>query len=340
MKILITGGCGFVGSNLCLFLKDKIKNSEVASVDYLIKDYSYLNKIRLNNQKIKNYKLDIRKKNSLDKLKKFDVIIDCCAEPAVELSKNDIFNSVQTNLIGTLNVLEKVRKDKSKLIFLSSSRVYPILESNKKFNYLKKKFKRNIFFNENTNILGKKTIYGFSKISSEALIEEYNYLYDFKYIINRFGLITGSWQFGKVEQGLVSLWLWRHFKKKNLSYNGYQGTGSQIRDVLYIEDLCNLILLQIQSFDKIYNQVFCVGGSKKNAINLRQLTQRCQNITGNFVKIKKNKSTSIYDIPYFISSNVKVNKFYKWKPKYNLDVLLKNLYNWMLSNEKVINKYF
>ncbi len=124
MKILITGGCGFVGSNLCLFLKKK--KHKITSLDNLSRKGSLYNLDLLKKKKIKNLKIDIQNFKRISKLPKFDLIIDCCAEAAVEISKNQIDKVINTNLIGTINILKKVKKDKSKIIFLSSSRINPI----------------------------------------------------------------------------------------------------------------------------------------------------------------------------------------------------------------------
>ena len=140
--------------------------------------------------------------------------------------------------MSTVNVLEKAKKDKSKVIFISSSRIFPIETSYIKFKKYKQ-FKRCLTYSENSNFSGQKTIYGFTKYASERLIEEYEYSEKIKYIINRCGLITGPGQYGKVEQGLVSLWMWRHINKMNLSYKGYNGKGEQVRDILFIEDFVN-----------------------------------------------------------------------------------------------------
>ena len=135
MKIIVTGGCGFVGSNICLFLKNL--SFEVISVDNLSKIYSKLNLKRLNSLNIKNYNIDVSDKNKFIKLNyKSDIIIDCCADPAVESSRKDILKNVNNNFITTYNVLEKVKKDDSKLIFLSTSRIYPIKDSHQKFGDL------------------------------------------------------------------------------------------------------------------------------------------------------------------------------------------------------------
>ena len=102
-SILITGGCGFIGSNLSEYLHKN--NYLVYSLDNLSRKGSYLNYLRLKKLGVKNFKIDIRKK--LKKIPKFDLIIDCCAETSVEISKKHSQKVFNTNLVGTLNILEK-----------------------------------------------------------------------------------------------------------------------------------------------------------------------------------------------------------------------------------------
>jgi CDP-paratose 2-epimerase len=334
-SILITGGCGFVGTNLAIYLQKKLKNFSIYSVDNLKKKYSKFNLDILKKKKIKNFKIDISSSKFLKLKKKFNFIIDCSADPAVENSKENTKSVFNNNLKTTLNILEKTRKDKSNIIFISSSRVYPIMESYKKF---RSKFSSN--FDENTNTNGVKSIYGFTKYASELLIKEYSYIFDIKFIINRSGIITGPLQFGKVEQGLVSLWLWRHLNNLKLNYIGYGGKGSQIRDILYIDDFSLLIKKQILGFEKNNNKLFCIGGGKKNSLTLRQLTEKCQEITSNYLKIGFYKKTSKYDIPIFISSNKQIKKNYNWSPKTNIDEILKFNLSWMKKNYKRIKRFF
>ena len=270
------------------------------------------------------------------------MIIDCCAEAAVEISKKDIDRVVNTNFIGTLNILKKVKKDNSKIIFLSSSRVYPIKEINNvvKKKVIKSKLKIKKLFDEKDNIKGPKTIYGLSKLSSEMLVEEFSYAFGIKFIINRCGVISGPLQFGKQDQGFVSLWIWSHYNKNKLKYIGYGGFGNQVRDVLHIYDLCELIFLQINNINKINNRMFTVGGSKKSFTSLRQLTKICEKITKNKIKFAKVSKTSIYDIPYFITKNNQVMKTYGWKPKRNIYKVVKDTYLWLKNNKSKINNYF
>ena len=110
MKVLITGGCGFVGSNLAIYFKEKKICSKIDSLDNLSRKGSALNHLRLKKNKIKNYKIDISNTLRILNLPKYDLIIDCCAEAAVEASKKDMDRVFNTNLIGTYNVLKKCAK--------------------------------------------------------------------------------------------------------------------------------------------------------------------------------------------------------------------------------------
>lgn len=340
MKILITGGCGFVGSNLALFLKKK--GFTVHTLDNLTRKGSKYNSNLLKKQKIKNYKINISNIKKIKSLPKYDLILDCCAEAAVEISKNDFDKVINTNLIGTINILKKSKNDKSKIIFISSSRIYPLEEMNKiiKNKNLKSKIKISKMFSEKDKIIGPKTIYGLTKLCSEMLIEEFSYAYKLKYLINRCGVISGPLQFGKQDQGFVSLWIWRHLNKKKLSYIGYGGYGNQIRDVLHIDDLSELILLQIKNINKINNKLFTVGGSKNSYTSLSQLTKLCQKITGNKIKMGKVSKTSSYDIPYYLSDNTHVSNTYRWKPKRNINQVVMDTFLWLKKNKPIIKKYF
>ena len=340
MKILITGGCGFVGTNIALFLKKK--EFHVSTLDNLSRKGSRYNLKLLIKNKIKNYKLDIENYKKIERLPFFDLVIDCCAEAAVEVSRHKIDKVINTNLIGTLNILKKIKKDNSKIIFLSSSRIYSINNINRIINkkILKKKLSVNKLINENFSIQGPKTLYGLTKLSSEMFIEEFSYAFGIKYIINRCGVISGPLQFGKQDQGFVSLWIWRHLNKENMTYIGYGGLGHQVRDVLHIADLCELLFIQIKKFNKIYNKLFTVGGSKKSYTSLINLTKICEKITNNKINFNSKRKTSIYDIPYYITDNKNISKTYGWKPKRDIYDVAMDTFIWLSKNKKNIKKYF
>ena len=342
MRILITGGCGFVGSNLSIFLKKNLKKAKIESLDSLFRNGSKINKERLKKLNIINHKIDIKNYKKISKLKKFDLVIDCCAEPAIETSSKDPDRIINTNLIGTYNLLKKCVVDNSNIIFLSTSRVYSIksLRSLIKIKNIKNKINIKSKINESFETSLPKSLYGSSKLCSEDLIKEFNYSDNVKYIINRFGVISGPWQFGKQDQGFVALWLSRYLNKKKLSYIGFGGHGNQVRDVIHIDDVCEIILKQIKKFSIIKNELFNIGGGLKNSLSLKDLSKKCKTITKNTIKLNKIRKTSIYDVPYYISDNTKIKRFYDWEPKKNIDIILMDIYNWLVSNKFLLKKYF
>lgn len=330
---MITGGCGFIGSNIAIFLKKKIKKSVIHSLDNLSRNSSKINLRRLKKKKITNFNVDISDIKKINSLIKYDIIIDCCAEASVEASKTDTNRVFFTNLVGTFNILEKAKKDKSKIIFLSTSRVYSINKICAKAKNINKK-KYNFKIDENFSKESPISLYGFTKLSSERLIQEYFYSNNLKYIINRFGVVSGPWQFGKQDQGFISLWLWRHLNKKKLSYVGFDGLGNQVRDVIHVYDVCELILEQINKIDKINNKIFNVGGGIKNSITLKQLTSKVQKITKNNIKIGRKLKTSIYDIPYYVTNNKKIYYYYNWRVKKNIDDILNDTFQILSKNKQ------
>ena len=134
MKILITGGCGFVGANLALFLYSK--GFDINTLDNLSRKGSKYNLSLLKKKKIKNYNFDIANYNKFKKLPKYDLIIDCCAEPSVLASiksTKEAERVFKSNLLGTFYTCQKCLLDKSNIIFISTSRVYSMKLINKKF---------------------------------------------------------------------------------------------------------------------------------------------------------------------------------------------------------------
>jgi len=337
MRILITGGCGFVGSNLAIFLKKKLKSSKIISLDNLFRKGSEVNLKRINFHKIKNFKYDIENYNKIKRLPKIDLVLDCCAEPSIEVSKKDPDRVINTNFLGTYNILKKCINDNAKIIFLSSSRVYSISALRKivKNLNLNKKLKINKKIDENFSTQGVKSLYGLSKLSSEELIKEFNYVSNIKYIINRLGVITGPWQFGKQDQGFVSMWVGRHMFKRKLSYIGFGGKGNQVRDIIHIKDVCNIILKQIKLFNKVNNKTFNIGGGLRNAISLNELTLFCQELTKTKISFSRKKNTSLYDIPYYVTNNSQIKKYYKWAPRYSKKDIINDIFNWIKMNKKL-----
>ena len=348
LRILIAGGCGFVGSSLAISFKESYPNYKIYSLDNLKRLGSELNIKRLKEKEIDFIHGDVRNKDDFESLPNIDVLIDCAAEPSVLSGINSSPDYViNTNLIGTINCLNFARKNKAKFIFLSTSRVYPIENLNKiKYNELENRFaisnnqtlkgvsSRGI--NENFGIDGARSFYGASKLSSELIIQEYNEFYGLKSIINRCGVLTGPWQMGKVDQGVVVLWIAKHFWKKELNYIGFGGKGKQVRDILHVNDLFNLLDIQINNFKDYNGKTFNVGGGTEVSISLRELTKICESITGNKIKINKIQKNRSADIPIYISDNSKVQELSSWRPEINPTQTIMDTFNWLKSNESIL----
>ena len=100
-----------------------------------------------------------------------------------------------------------------------------------------------------------------------------------------------------------------------------------------------VVFLYIKKMKTTYNQTFNIGGGLKNSISLKDLTKRCTDITGNRIKIKKIKKTSIFDIPYYVTDNKKIFKYYKWRPTKSVDLIVKDIYQWLINNYKLKKKF-
>ena len=116
------------------------------------------------------------------------------------------------------------------------------------------------------------------------LVEEYADAYGLKFIVNRCGLLTGPWQMAKSDQGVMALWMAAHYFRRELSYIGFQGTGKQVRDVLHIDDFCDLLVDQIRHFTRYRGRCYNVGGGLANSLSLQETTRLCVEITGNTIR--------------------------------------------------------
>lgn len=344
-QILITGGAGFVGSTLCLSLKQKYPNYTIHALDNLRRRGSELNISRLRNAGVNFVHGDIRNMEDLQQFEHLDVIIDASADPSVLSGINSpIYPLLNSNLFGTVNCLELADQKKAQFIFLSTSRIYPIksLEA-ANFNELDTRFVwsdnqtiRGISSNgvsEDFPLEGSRSFYGATKLASEYLITEYNELRGMKTVINRCGVISGPWQMGKVDQGVLVLWLARHFFKGNLGYIGYGGTGKQMRDVMHADDLFELIDHQIHHADLYNGGIYNVGGGSDVSFSLVELTAMCEEITGNKISIQSVKENRVADIRIYVSDYAKLHALTGWKPKKNMMTLLSETFDWMKENE-------
>jgi CDP-paratose 2-epimerase len=132
---------------------------------------------------------------------------------------------------------------------------------------------------------GPRTLYGATKLAAELLVAEYASNFGMRSVINRCGVIAGPWQMGKVDQGVFTYWVLGHYFRRELRYIGYGGLGKQVRDLLHVDDLADLIEDQLLRPERWDGRTLNVGGWRDFSLSLRETTELCREITGNTIEV-------------------------------------------------------
>ena len=339
--IVVTGGAGFVGSRLAMGLCGHYEDIRVVALDNLKRRGSELNLTRLQRAGVEFRHGDIRSLEDLSGLGDVDLILECSAEPSVLAGYGESPEYVvNTNLLGTINCLEFARRHKAGIIFLSTSRVYPIArlneiawrETDTRFVLEAEQPMAGVSeagISEDFPLQGVRSMYGATKLCSELVMQEYLAMYDIPGIINRCGIITGPWQMGKVDQGVVVLWVARHLFGKPLKYIGYGGQGKQVRDMIHIDDLLRLVLHQIDHLTELSGGTFNVGGGVEVSASLCELTALCEEITGYRIPIENEPENRVADVPIYITDHRRVTEATGWQPERNVRNILEEICEWI-----------
>ncbi len=350
-SVLITGGAGFVGSSLAVRLRAFWPDISVTCVDNLHRRGSKLNLHRLAKAGVKFDRGDVRFPDTF-KDSRFDLMIDAAAEPSVMagLGGGDTKYVVDTNLGGTLNVLEAARRYGAALLFISTSRVYPLASlrairlSNaaSRFEISMRQSLPGITtkgISELFPLQGARTLYGATKYASEIVAGEYAAQYGIKLLIDRCGVIAGPWQMGRVDQGIVSLWVSAHHYSRPLSYIGYG--GKQVRDLIHIDDFVDLVIAQMRSNIISWDgSIYNVGGGRDISVSLLELTTMVREITGKKIKINHVPTVRPGDVPLYITDSASVRHKFKWKPKKSALDIVSDTTRWVVDNQKVLSGIF
>jgi len=348
MRILITGGAGFVGSFLAIALKQNYPSYEIFCLDNLRRKGSELNLARLGKQGINFIHGDIRNKEDFDTLPIVDSVIEASAEPSVLAGLNGSPDYlINTNLFGTVNCLNYAVKCKANFIFLSTSRIYPIktlealdfIESETRFELTDNQKIKGVSAKgiaEDFPLDSARSLYGTTKLASELIIQEYKEFYNLKTVINRCGVLTGPWQMGKVDQGVMVLWIAKHFFEQQLAYIGYGGTGKQTRDILHVADLYRLIDWQLHNIDKVNGEILNAGGGVEVSVSLQELTEICQKVTGKTIPINTVVENRPADIRLYVTDNSKVTALTGWKPEIGVEQIVEEIHEWLAENREAL----
>ena len=295
-RVLITGGAGFIGASVALELAARHPAWEIVALDNLHRRGAELNLSRLREGGVRFVHGDVREPDDLQAVDGFDALVECSAEPSVMAGVDGATGFlVRTNLLGAYHCLEEATRHGAQVLFLSTSRVYPVAALNS-LAYVEEETRFELVsdqalpgasehgVSERFPLEGARTLYGASKLSAELLIAEYAESFGLRTVIDRCGVVAGPWQMGKVDQGVFTHWMLAFYFRRPLSYLGFGGTGKQVRDLLHVADLVELVDDQLLRPEHWSGAVVNVGGGAAMSLSLRETSLLCREITGHDLK--------------------------------------------------------
>ena len=339
MKLLITGICGFVGGTLARAFRESSDSIQVMGVDNFIRPGSELNRRELARLGIKIQHADVRNAADFETLPAADFVIDAAANPSVLAGVDGQTSSRQLlehNLWGTVNILEYCKTHRAGLILLSTSRVYSVPP----LAALPVEIHQQAFrpkagapwpagltaagVNETFSTAPPLSLYGSSKLASEAIALEYGETFNFPVWINRCGVLAGAGQFGRADQGIFSYWIHAHRRRRPLKYIGFDGQGCQVRDGLHPRDLLPVLRAQMEYRGQDRPRIANFSGGAANAMSLAQLTGWCDARFGPHA-VSSEAQPRPFDIPWMVLDPALAAKQWNWSPKISLPQVLEEI---------------
>ena len=342
MKILITGGAGFIGCNAaarCIRRGDK-----VIVLDNLSRPGANLNLEWL--KTIGPFEFiegDIRDFALLKQLfshqGELDSVLHLAAQVAVTTSVTDPRDDFEVNALGTFNVLEAVRGSglSPAIIFSSTNKVYGNLDDMP----VREEENRYVFGGDKSAVpegqpLDFHSPYGCSKGSADQYVRDYSRIYGLKTVVMRQSCIYGSRQFGIEDQGWVAWFIIAALTGKQITV---YGDGKQVRDILFMDDLLDSFDAAIENIDGCAGQVFNIGGGPDNTISLLEFLALLEEFLGR----KIDYSFADWrpgDQKIYVSDITRASRELNWKPKVTNREGIKRLYDWVSKNKQTIERAF
>ncbi|MAG18442.1 MAG: dTDP-glucose 4,6-dehydratase [Candidatus Diapherotrites archaeon] len=308
-KVLVTGGCGFIGSNFVRMLLEETE-LEVVNLDLLTYAGNPENlKDVQDNERYTFVKGDIKSRADVEKaMEGVDTVFHFAAESHVDNSINDSDPFIMTNVLGTKNMMDvAMAKGVEKFIHVSTDEVYGSVEEGS---------------STEKDLLEPRNPYSASKAASDLLVLSYVNTFDFNACITRSSNNYGPYQF---PEKLIPLFVTNLMENKKVPV---YGTGENIRDWLYVKDNCKGILIAGQKGKK--GNIYNVDGG--NELSNIELTKRILNMMGKGEEmIEHVEDRKGHDLRYSLDSS-KLESF-GWKPEKNFDEGLKETVEWYKNNE-------
>ena len=322
MKLLITGGCGFLGSNLAFEAMQR--NYDLIVFDNLSRLGSVDNLDWLKSQgKFKHIHGDIRNGNDVLRLIKEyrpEAVFHLAGQVAMTTSIANPRMDFEVNAIGTHNLLEAIRlyTPEAAIIYSSTNKVYGDLEQ---YRYIENETR--FLCIDHPNGFDEKTPlefhspYGCSKGAADQYMLDYSRIFGLKTVVFRHSSMYGGRQFSTYDQGWVGWFCQKAIEAKNdINVKPFtiSGTGKQVRDVLHAEDMTNLYYLTLDNIDSVNGEVFNIGGGIDNSLSLLELFKLLEEFSD--IKLKyENIAARESDQRVFVADINKARKKLKWSPK-------------------------
>lgn len=347
-RILITGGAGFAGSSLALHLAREFPHARITAFDNLRRRGSELNLLRLAAAGVGFVHGDVRSAADLACAPPPQLIVEASAEPSAQAGYGESPEYVvRTNFEGCFHSLELARRHRADFLFLSTSRVYPagrlnglaFREDASRFALLDGQALPGASaagVAEDFPLDGARSIYGMTKLTAELMIAEYADAYGLRCLVNRFGVIAGPWQMGRTDQGVAALWVAAHHFRRPLRYIGFGGTGKQVRDLLHVDDFCELVASQVRCFERWAGRTFNAGGGLAGSLSLREMTALCEEITGNRMEIPPSPEDRPADVRIYITDHARLTEFSGWRPRRYPRAVLADIHAWIRGHEDAL----
>jgi CDP-paratose 2-epimerase len=149
-------------------------------------------------------------------------------------------------------------------------------------------------------------------------------------------VIAGPWQMGKVDQGVFTYWMLAHYFKRPLGYIGFGGAGKQVRDLIHVDDVVELIAAQLAFPDEWSGHIGNAGGGREISLSLQETTELCADITGNRIDVGQTREDRAGDVPVYISDSSLLHGKTDWRPTRDARQILQDIFEWIHAHEDAV----